>query len=714
MKEKKIKERPVFPKRAVITAGMPYGNKELHFGHVGGMFVHADTFARFLRDRIGEENVIFVSGTDCYGSPILEGFRKLKEGGGLAAALAEAVQEGTGLERDAGREAAVGSEFTIHDYVERNHRKQKQTLADFEIAPNLFAASALEPAAPFHNKVSQELFDALLERGWLKQMSTPQFYDPEFKVLLNGRQVIGKCPIEGCCSEKAYADECDLGHQYMPSELIDPKSALSGKTPEIREVQNWYFSLEEFTEEMQEFIDGLRANTNTRKYILNTIEEFLKKPVIYVQKKQIAAGVPSSGETAADPKQQAEEAFRAGLAKLEPELPQHETLVEDKKASATFLFESLEDRDKAREVLGQHNIFYRTGKTLVPFRLSGNIEWGVPVPEREGVSGLTFWVWPESLWAPVSFTRAWLAMQGRDEGEWKEWWMGEDSQVYQFIGEDNIYFYGIAEMAMFAAAVTPKGEKVQIPWDKLPHLVANRHILFMDKKASSSSEIKPPMAEELLAYYTPEQLRLHFLSLGLSNKSSSFKPQAWLPEGEREGVDPVLKEGNLLTNVFNRIVRSCLYTLQKDGPRAIPQEPVSAKIKEMSDQALLEYEQHMYNHEFHRITYVLDDYIRFLNKYFVGNSKKMDGDETLAAQVLSDCFYGIKAALLMLHPIAPSGCGMVQEYAGFSGKAFSWEYAFADVREVLADPQAPAKFLEPRVDFFKKHESQLRQAEENA
>ena len=62
-------ERPVFPKRAVVTGGMPYGNKKLHFGHVGGVFVQADATARFLRDRIGKENVIFVSGTDCYGRP---------------------------------------------------------------------------------------------------------------------------------------------------------------------------------------------------------------------------------------------------------------------------------------------------------------------------------------------------------------------------------------------------------------------------------------------------------------------------------------------------------------------------------------------------------------------------------------------------------------------------------------------------------------------
>lgn len=675
-KNREERPRPIFPKRAVITAGMPYGNKELHFGHVGGMFVHADTFARFMRDRIGEENVLFVSGTDCYGSPILEGFRKAQESGVLSA------------------------DATIQDYVRGNHEKQKQTLRDYEISPN-FYASALEPAAEMHNKESQELFDDLLERGWLKMMSTPQFYDPELKVLLNGRQVIGKCPIEGCCSEKGYADECDLGHQYSPSELIEPKSALTGKTPELVEVKNWYFSLEDFTEEMQEYINDLRANTNTRKYIMNTIEEFLKKPVIYVQKKLIAAAIEGAADMEPD------EAFAKGLAELEAAFPAHETLVEDKKASVTFEFNHLDDRDKAREVLAEKQIFYRTGKTLVPFRLSGNIDWGVPVPVREGAEGLTFWVWPESLWAPISFTRTWLKEQGRDENEWKTWWQDEDSQVYQFIGEDNIYFYGIAEMAMFAAANTPKGEKVKINWKTLPHLVANRHILFMEKKASSSSEIKPPMAKDLLAYYTQEQLRMHFLSLGLSNKSSSFKPQVYLPENEREGVDPVLKEGNLLTNVFNRIVRSCLYSVQKEEGSKVPCLPVSENIVEASRAAILEYEQHMYRHDFHRITYVLDDYIRLLNKLYANNSKKAEEDAEFRAQLLSDCFYGIKTALMLIHPIAPTSCEMVREYIGFSKDVYNWEHAFDEVKDVLVDAEAPTKFLEPRVDFFKKHESQF-------
>ena len=102
--------RPQFPKRAVVTGGMPYGNKTLHFGHVGGVFVFADVYARFLRDRIGKDNVIFVSGTDCYGSPIAEGYRKACE---------------------------QGFEGNIKDYVSRNHESQKKTIADYDIRNEL-------------------------------------------------------------------------------------------------------------------------------------------------------------------------------------------------------------------------------------------------------------------------------------------------------------------------------------------------------------------------------------------------------------------------------------------------------------------------------------------------------------------------------------------------------------------------------------------------
>ena len=91
MSDLNSRERVEWPARAVVTAGMPYGNKPLHFGHIGGVFVPADAFARFLRDRIGTENVRFVSGTDCFGSPINEGYRKLKEAGEFEGSIADYV-----------------------------------------------------------------------------------------------------------------------------------------------------------------------------------------------------------------------------------------------------------------------------------------------------------------------------------------------------------------------------------------------------------------------------------------------------------------------------------------------------------------------------------------------------------------------------------------------------------------------------------------------
>lgn len=646
-------ERPIFPKKAVITAGMPYGNKNLHFGHIGGMFIHADIFARFLRDRIGKDNVIFVSGTDCYGSPILESYRKLKEN---------------------------GYNKTIEEYVKENHLSQKKTLDDYKISLDFFGASAFGRSGEVHSEVSKEIFNTLFKNGYIKKLSALQFYDEDKKTFLNGRQVIGKCPISGCNSDKAYGDECSLGHQYMSSELINPISTLSGNKPILKSVDNWYFTLDDSLDIMKKLNEFLKKNTNRRKFEIKAIDEFLKEPMIYVPKKYIN-----------------------DLNNLETILPSHKTINEENKSSITFIFDKLEDRDKAKEKLDDLNIHYTNGKTLVPFRLSGNISWGVRVPDKEDLKNLTFWVWPESLWAPISFIKTYLESIGENPKEWHNWWENKNSMVYQFIGEDNIYFYSIAEMSILIGLKISKGEDVNINNIKLPHIVPNKHILFMDKKASSSSDIKPPMADELLSYYTSDQLRMHFMSLGLSSKSVGFKPQVYMKEDEKNGTDPVLKEGNLLTNVFNRLIRSCFYTLQSLNEN-IPREEVSEKIKVLTEKAVFEYEKHMYNQDFHRISYVLDDYIREINKYWVNNSKK----EELKRNVLADCFYACKVIAILIHPIAPEGCEMFKDYLNVGDELWNWDKIFDSLNSYFEDgDKHKFKFLEPKVDFFEKMEHQF-------
>ena len=666
-KNKKYQERPEFPKRAVVTGGMPYGNKKLHFGHIGGVFVFADVYARFLRDRIGKENVIFVSGTDCYGSPIAESYRKLHDNGEF--------------------------DGTLKDFVERNHLIQKKTLEDYDISTDIFGASGLGRTAEIHNEVSEQVIRKLYKNKQLRKITTKQFFDEKAGVFLNGRQVIGKCPVQGCCSEKGYADECDLGHQYMPENLIDPKSTLTGDTPIMKEVVNWYFNLTDYMDLLKEYTDRLKKQKNIRPLVVKTIDEFLKAPVIYVKNE-----------------------YQEKYESLKDQIPEHEFIEEPKKPSFTIQFNKLSDCDEACKVLTANGIQYRTGKTLVPFRLTGNIEWGVKAPELEDEKGLTIWVWPESLWAPVSFTQAALEKRGQNREDWKKFWCSKDSQVYQFIGSDNIYFYGIAEMAMIMALQGEDNIKSD-PDDgevQLPVLMANNHILFLDKKASSSGSIKPPMADELLDYYTAEQLRMHYLGLGLGQRSVSFQPKPLNPAADPEEADPVLKDGFLLSNVFNRIIRTCIYSVQKHYDGMMPVGEVDADVLENAKKAVLDFERFMYRFEFHQTTYVLDTYIRKASKYMVKNLNDADknDDAALRRKTLINVFHMIRTAAVLLHPMAPNGTEMLLEYLGLDESFWSWERIFDTLADFTEGKDRKLKFLEPRVDFFKRHPSQFAQSED--
>lgn len=647
-------ERPKFPKRAVVTGGMPYGNKKLHFGHVGGMFVHADAAARFLRDRIGRENVIFVSGTDCYGSPIAESYRKLKED---------------------------GFDGTIEDFVRENHESQKRTLDEYEISLDLFGASGLGYTKDVHAKVSRELMELWYKNGWLEKLVTSQFYDAKAGQFLNGRQVVGKCPVENCTSDKGYADECSMGHQYMPEELINPKSTLTGDTPEMRDVANWYIDLTKFKDLLEQFVDDISSREDVRPLVSNTIKEFMTKPLVYIKNE-----------------------FSGAYEKIKDKMPPHKLDSAANKTSFSLEFDDLAARDKARDILNENSIRFRAGKTLVPFRLTGNIEWGVPAPVLDGEDGLTIWVWPESLWAPISFTRAYLEQCGKPDDEWKKYWCSDESGIYQFIGQDNIYFYGIAEPALFMAAqgsdnLTARPKDGQL---KMPTLVANNHILFLNKKASSSGAVKPPMAEELLEYYLPEHLRAHFLGLGLGLKSVSFQPKPFNPAAAENEADPVMKEGKLLSNVFNRVARSCFYTAQKYFDAKMPLGEVDEDVLTGAKEVILKYERAMYKFEFHKVMSLMDEYIRSANKYWAKNISAADAadDNEMRRRVLVNAFHMLKTATELMHPIAPQGCEMLREYLNFGEDFWSWDNIFKTCAELCGGSEHEIKFLEPRIDFF--------------
>ena len=668
-----MNDRPSWPRRAIVTAGEPYGNKGLHFGHVGGVFVPADFFARFLRDRLGRENVIFTSGTDCYGSPIMESYRKLKEN--------------------------EGYDKSINEYVESNHSRQAATLNNYNISCDIYGGSGLEPAAQIHNKVTAEIIERLHEQGTISKRSTLQFYDAKAGTFLNGRQVIGRCPIQGCKSEKAYADECDLGHQFEPEELIAPKSQLTGEVPELRPVDNLYFDLPAYLDFMKTYTAKLAQNPQVRSVVSKTMEEWLLPAQLYIQNK-----------------------FREAFDAVEDQLPEHTVLEpEGNKSSFTVTFPSWKERDDAHAVLANGGVRFRSGKALVPFRITGNIEWGVRAPVIDGVEGLTVWCWPESLWAPISFTITINDEQGMPRTSWRDFWCSDDARVYQFIGQDNLYFYGVAQPALWEA-LRPGGLFAEGPDSQMRQttLVANHHMLFGKKKASSSGAVKPPTGEELLEHYTPEQLRAHFLALGLDQKSVGFSPKPFDPDPAKRDdpryADPVLKEGALLTNVFNRLARSCFYEAQKNFDGCMPLGAVTPEVRRRAFEALLDYEERMHKVELHRVMSVCDEFIRWSNKWWADGIKAAEASEDADArrQVLVDSFYLLRVACLLMHPVVPVGCEKICDYLSFDfGDFFSWNYDFDSNDELCPAIEIDAGAhriheLPPRFDFFRKHESQYK------
>jgi methionyl-tRNA synthetase len=282
--------------------------------------VHADAFARFLRGRYGSGNVLFVSGTDCYGSPITEGYRNKVASGEFSG--------------------------TIEDFVRFNHQNQKSVLKQYDISFDLFAASALGRAAEIHREMSAWVLQRLHMNGRLKKIAAKQFYDPERGVYLNGRQVIGRCPVAGCQSEKGYADECDLGHQYPPGELLEPKSALTGAEPELRDAENLYVRTDEMRGILKEWLDKFSQRERTYPYVTSTVAEFLEPPVIYCKRE-----------------------FLGALPAMPPFTVRDEG---EKKQSVALVFGTLDERETACAALTSVGIRFRTGKTLVPFRLTGN------------------------------------------------------------------------------------------------------------------------------------------------------------------------------------------------------------------------------------------------------------------------------------------------------------------------------------------------------
>ncbi len=193
------------PQRHTITAALPYANGPLHLGHLAGVYISADIYARFLRSN--GEDVAFICGSDEHGAAIT--LRAKKE------------------------------EKPPKDIVDQYHQTNKDVFEKLGISFDIFDRTSEK----HHHETAQELFLELEKKGSFIKEESEQYYDAEFNQFLADRYITGQCPK--CNAEDAYGDQCEkCGSVLSPKELINPTSTLSRKVPELKKTFHWYLPLE--------------------------------------------------------------------------------------------------------------------------------------------------------------------------------------------------------------------------------------------------------------------------------------------------------------------------------------------------------------------------------------------------------------------------------------------------------------------------------------
>ena len=216
------------PKRYTVTAALPYANGPVHIGHLAGVYLPADIYVRYLR--LQGRDVKFICGSDEHGVPIT--IRAKKEG------------------------------ITPQQAVDKYHELIKQSFEEFNVSFDVYDRTS----SKIHHETASDFFKKLYEDGKFIEQTTQQYYDEKAQQFLADRYIVGTCPK--CGNENAYGDQCEAcGTSLNATDLINPKSTLSGEPPVLRETKHWYLPLNEYEAWLREWIvEGHKGDWKSNVY----------------------------------------------------------------------------------------------------------------------------------------------------------------------------------------------------------------------------------------------------------------------------------------------------------------------------------------------------------------------------------------------------------------------------------------------------------------
>ncbi len=220
-------------KRTLVTSALPYANGPLHLGHLAGAYLPADLYVRYKR--LTQSDIVFICGSDEHGVPITI--------------------------------AADKAGVSPQDIVDKNHAIIKETFEKMAISFDYYGRTSSKT----HHETSQDFFKVIHDKGMFKRKTESQLFDPEAQNFLADRYVKGTCPI--CANPDAYGDQCEkCGSSLSPSELINPRSALTGATPEYRETEHWYIPLGDLQPQLEAW---LATKTDWKPNVMGQVKSWL-------------------------------------------------------------------------------------------------------------------------------------------------------------------------------------------------------------------------------------------------------------------------------------------------------------------------------------------------------------------------------------------------------------------------------------------------------
>jgi methionyl-tRNA synthetase len=576
------------PKRAVVTAGMPYANGPVHLGHLAGAHVPPDVYARWLRMLIGDENVLFVCGTDDHGST--------------------------------SELAALQAGKSVREFIDEIHARQKRTMDRYSISFNTYTGTSRPECFPTHKAVAQDFIRKLHRNGMLEKRTSKQWYDAKLGRFLQDRFVSGKCPNPKCENLKAYSDQCDsCGAQYDPTELLSPRSTISDSTPELRDTTHWWLDMWKVSETLREWIQSKEGKW--RPPVFNEVIHTVLPSVSF------------------------DNVHEARYKELKAELPRHKSKYAAGKKVAV-VFENKPDLEKGQALLLSAGIPSQVIDGWAHRSITRDVAWGIPMPEGldKDLEGKTLYVWPDSLIAPISFSQVALRQSGRDPAQHIDFWKDPDARIYQFLGQDNVYFYTLMQGAMWLGTQDDPHRMPRAGEYQMTDIFGVFH-LQVDGDKMSKSKGNFFTGDQLLDEkgYEADQLRYYLSLLSLPEKGSNFD-FATLDERNR-----------FLAGPMNAALEKPISAVHSRFGGKVPAGALNEKVLQETTRMVQRYFKSMEKAEYSTLLYAIENYARLVNSMFTQFKPHDDRfPEEQRANALYSCFYVLKNLMIMLYPFVPS------------------------------------------------------------